>query len=87
MEVSIRDLKSRLSHWIARARAGEVLVVTSRDEPVAVLRGLATGAPDGIERLIAEGRATWSGGKPIGAAVQLSGAGKSVSGLVIEDRG
>jgi hypothetical protein len=37
--------------------------------------------------LLAAGVATWQGGKPAGAALQLHGHGKPVSELVLEDRG
>lgn len=35
MEVGIRELKSHLSQYLAKVRAGEVVVVTDRGEPVA----------------------------------------------------
>ena len=36
--VGIRELKSRLSHYVREVGAGEVFVVTDRGEPVAELR-------------------------------------------------
>lgn len=37
MDVSIRELKNRLSEYLRRAQAGEEVVVTSRGKPVARL--------------------------------------------------
>jgi prevent-host-death family protein len=37
MDVAVRELKARLSAYQARAAAGEVLTVTDRGRPVAVL--------------------------------------------------
>lgn len=37
MDVGIRELKSELSAWVRRAAAGELVTVTDRGRPVAVL--------------------------------------------------
>lgn len=37
MEVAVRELKARLSAYLARAAAGEVITVTDRGRPVATL--------------------------------------------------
>lgn len=37
MDVSVRELKNRLSEYLRRAQAGEEVVVTSRGKPVACL--------------------------------------------------
>jgi prevent-host-death family protein len=37
MDVGIRDLKARLSAYVERAAAGEVITVTDRGRPVAIL--------------------------------------------------
>jgi len=34
-QVSVRDLKTHLSEWLARAQAGEVVEVTSHRKPIA----------------------------------------------------
>jgi prevent-host-death family protein len=39
--MSVRGLKARLSAVIARAEAGETIIVTKRNEPVAELRPIA----------------------------------------------
>lgn len=52
--VGIRALKQNASAVVARAAAGESIVITDRGRPVARLSGLEASI---IERLIAEGRA------------------------------
>jgi len=55
-QVGIRELKSRLSEFVDRARAGETLVVTDRGRPVAELRPLSGRTT--LETLVDEGLAT-----------------------------
>ena len=53
MSTGIRELKSRLSEYVARAAAGEEIVVTDRNRPVARLVPYV-GVTD-VERGIEEG--------------------------------
>lgn len=53
MDVAVSELRSHLSDYLARVRAGEELVVTERGLPVARLIGIDT--DDVLERLTAEG--------------------------------
>ena len=87
--VGIRELKAHLSRHLKRVRSGARLMVTERG------RSIATSSPveapvdvDWAHRLVAEGRAQWSGGKPIGSPrpARVTGAGP-VSDAVLEDRG
>lgn len=56
-QVSVRELRQRLSVYLERVMAGESFSVTKRGEPVAVLAPLpGRGSP--LERLVAEGRVT-----------------------------
>jgi len=87
MQVSVRELKARLSEYLARAQAGEGVEVTSHRRVVARIVGVPGESDVGIARLLGSGAATWSGGKPVGASLRLSPHGKSVSEMVVEDRG
>jgi len=88
MRIAMHELKSGLSRYVALARAGEVIEITSHDKPVARLVGVPAAGPAGVSRLLARGAATWSGGKPaLHAPVVLSAGGKSVSESLLEDRG
>jgi len=87
LRVSIRHLKAQLSHFLAEARAGHPIEVTSRQKVVARIIGVPE--VDGcFGGLIAAGAVTWHGGKPVGANIRLSAQGQStLAEQVIEDRG
>ena len=63
--VGIKDLKIKLSTYVAKARRGERFVVTARGRPVAELIPLS---PErlALQKLTLEGKVEWSGGKPKG---------------------
>jgi prevent-host-death family protein len=88
MRVAIHELKAQLSRCVAQAKAGEVIVITSHNRPVARLTGVPAAAASGLQAMIASGTATWSGRKPVlSAPVRLTPSGTSLSDIVIEDRG
>ena len=86
--VGIRELKSGLSGYLKRVRAGARVTVTERGRAIAVISPIDGPADvDWARALVASGRAEWSGGKPAGASQATAGAkGQSVSAAVIEDR-
>ncbi len=89
-QVSVRDLKTHLSEWLARAQAGEVVEVTSHRRPIALITGLRTAQQSSTHRLqaaIDAGIVSWSDQKPVfPPPVRLSAGGKLVSEIVLEDR-
>ena len=87
--VGIRELKAHLSRHLKRVRSGARLTVTERGRSIATISPVE--APVDVawaRRLVAEGRATWSGGKPAGShrPVPVTAA-RTVSDAVLEDRG
>jgi len=87
MRVAMNELKAGLASYVARARAGEVIEITSHNKPVARMSGLPTADDSGIQRLVLRGAASWGGGKPaLEPAVTLGDEGKSLSEIVLEDR-
>lgn len=85
MEVGIRELKNGLSSYLKRVQKGESVVVT--DHGRAVARIVPVGLPEQLERLVSEGRLTWSGRKfrpP--SKVPRPKSGVPVSDYVAEDR-
>lgn len=90
-QVSVRELKTHLSEWLARARAGEVVEVTSHRKPIARITAVkpAEAPPtDPLQKAIDAGLISWNGQKPdLPPAVKLRGTGKLLSDIVIEDRG
>ncbi len=90
-QVSVRDLKTHLSEWLARAQAGEVVEVTSHRKPIA--RITAVKQPDStsmnpLQKAMDAGIITWSGKKPLlPPPVKLNDGGPLISDIVIEGRG
>ncbi len=87
MHVGLRELKTRLSEYVDRVRAGAEVTITDRGRPVAVIR--AAGAPAGakaVSHWTAEGLVTWNGGKPAGCPRPVRSAGGRAAEIVLEDR-
>lgn len=86
--VGVRELKSGLSRYLKRVRAGARLTVTERGRAIATL--VPVDVPADVKwahALVAGGRAQWAGGKPAGARrPEATISGRSVSAAVLEDR-
>ena len=88
MQVSVRDLKEHLSHYLRAVQAGEPLLVTSHNKPVARIEPIAEGIGlEGVARLAAAEGVRWAGGKPAGTRIVPAGGGKTAAEMVLEDRG
>lgn len=90
MNVGTKELKNRLSHYLGRVRAGEVVRVTDRGEVIAELRAVTRPSTDEqaiLGELEAEGVITVGTGRfTPHRRVRLRG-GRSASRTVLEDRG
>ncbi len=86
--VGVRELKSGLSRYLKRVRAGGRITVTERGRAIATLGPVDAPADlQWADALVASGGARWSGGKPSGTRQPAPiVAGRSVSDAVIEDR-
>jgi len=86
-EVGVRELRDNLSEYLRRVERGEMLLITDRGRPIGEL-GPAAGraAAEHGRRLVRDGLATWSGGKPRGLAGAERPRAGLVSEAVIEDR-
>jgi prevent-host-death family protein len=87
MEVGIRELKARLSEFLARVSAGETITVTDRGQPRALL--VPIGTEDRVDQGVKEG---WisrrSTRKPGPSRPQQPAAGTPRSEEILaEDRG
>lgn len=87
MKVSIQELKANLAKYVSHAQAGVVIELTSHRRVVALITGVPTTADPAVSRLLAAGAANWKGGKPKGSNLKIRSGGKSLSEMVIEDRG
>ena len=92
-EVSVRELKAKLTEYLRRAEAGEEIAVTRRGKRVATLQRSRT--PSQIqtleERLAdmeARGLIIRGADKfiPAGKPIRLRGKGPTASEMVLEDR-
>ena len=90
-QVSVRDLKTHLSEWLARAQSGEVVEVTSHRKPIAritAVKPAESGIDSPLQKAIDAGLISWNGQKPvIPPPVKLNDGGPLMSDIVIEDRG
>jgi prevent-host-death family protein len=85
--IGVRELKAHLSHCLKRVQAGERLTVTDRGRAIATLAPVQTSpALDWVHAMVADGRAQWSGGKPIGLRPGLKSRGRRASQMVLDDR-
>ena len=87
LAIGIRQLKSNLAQIIRKVRAGQVITVTHRSQPVALI--LPYNQADHVHilhNLASAGRVSWAGGKPKGLENPPEVSGESVSDAVIEDR-
>ena len=87
MPISVREFKAHLSRYLAEVRAGRTIEISSHRRVIARVTGVATDRDRGIARLRATGAASWSGGKPSGARIQLSPGGPTLAEIVGADRG
>lgn len=89
-EVSVRELRDRLTYYLRRLEQGEQLTVTRRGKPVAVVTPVATKNDARAKLLAAASRGVirWSGEKPRlpRRRIKLKGSGPSISEMVLEDR-
>ena len=84
---SVRELKARLSHYIAESRAGYAVEITAHRRPVARLTGLPAENTESVTDIAEASELQWGGGKPRGLDVALPGKAKPLSTMVVEDRG
>ena len=58
MKIAVHEFKLGLSRYVAQARAGTVIELTSHDKPVARIIGIPATESPGLTRLLARG-ARW----------------------------
>ncbi len=84
---SIRELKSRLSHYMRLAKSGQIVEITERGKPVGRIVPAASHLEDRIEAAIRSGLVSWSGRRlHPRAPVARVRASKTVAELVVEGR-
>jgi prevent-host-death family protein len=85
--IGVRELKARLSEYLRRVQAGERLTVTDRGRAIAIIMPVQDAVDlTWAHTMVAEGRARWGGGKPVGLHPRIKSRGTLASRMVIEDR-
>ena len=64
MTVCIRELKTQLSEYLRRVKAGQIIVITERGQPIGRIMPVAESLEERMQHLIDAGLASWSGQKP-----------------------
>ena len=86
--VGIRELRTHLRSHLKRVQSGARLAVSHHGRVIAIINPPEESAGlDWALRLVAQGRAHWGGGKPVGSLrpVPIS-TDRTVSDAVLEDR-
>ena len=87
MNAAVRDLKTHLSAYLRRVKAGEQVVITDHGEPCAVIQAFSTGNEQDRERaLMGNPNFSWNG-KRFTPPEPVDIGGRSMSDMVLEDRG
>ncbi len=85
---SVRELKSKLSHYLRLTKAGESVVITERGVPIRRIVPMGPKLGQRLDAMREAGQAQWSGHKlrPAKPVAKLRGR-RTVADLLVEDRG
>lgn len=85
--IGIRDLKTHLSSYVQEAKAGNVVVITERGQPVARLTPIRPTVEQRLDELVEVGLVEWSGQRlPPFTPETATRGDKTVAELLLEDR-
>jgi prevent-host-death family protein len=87
VQANIRELKSRLSHYLRLTKAGESVIITERGHPIGHIVPIIASTEQKIEIMEKAGLLSWNN-KRLRAAPQApkTHGRRSVADLLIEDR-
>jgi prevent-host-death family protein len=90
MLVGIRELKSRLSHYLRQVKSGQTVTITERGKPVGQIIPIAPeqSLEDRLKAMQEAGLLEWNGQKlePTPRVARTRGD-RTVADLLLEDRG
>ena len=89
--VGVRELKNRLTHYLAQAKKGEEVIITERNKPIALLQRIGlvvepASAEARLAKMAADGEIELPAGKPLKGIRRVRVKGKPISQTIIEDR-
>lgn len=88
IQAGVKELKNGLSYYLREVKEGEKVLITERDKVIATIVPMERADEDSkLLSLVKEGFAVWKGGKPVGSRHPVKIKGKTVSEMVLEDRG
>jgi len=88
IRVGTRELKSKLSEYLRRVKAGETITITEHGKTIGQIVPVKATIEERLQALVAGGQAKWDGKKlnPYKPKAVNKGS-KSLSDLIVEDRG
>jgi prevent-host-death family protein len=87
-KVGTRELKSRLSEYLRRVKAGQTIIVTERGKPIGQIVPIKLSLEGRLQAMVEAGLAEWNGQRLKARQPVARNRGvRQVSDLVIEDRG
>lgn len=85
--VGTRELKTKLSEYLHRVKAGETITVTEHGKTIGKIVPIQPNLDDRILSMVAAGQAEWNGQKLSPYQPKAMNMGQSqLSDLIIEDR-
>ena len=85
--IGIRDLKAQLSSYVQEAKAGNIVIITERGQPVAKLTPIRPTIEQQLDELVEVGLLEWSGQRLSPFTPEIATRGdKTVADLLLEDR-
>lgn len=85
--IGIRDLKAQLSSYVQEAKAGNIVIITERGQPVAKLTPIRPTIEQRLDELVEVGLVEWSGQRLSPFTPEIATRGdKTVAELLLEDR-
>jgi prevent-host-death family protein len=86
--VGARELKSRLSEYLRRVKAGQTIIVTERGKPIGQIVPIQPTLEGRLLAIVEAGLAEWNGQRLKARQPAARNRGtRQVSDLVVEDRG
>jgi prevent-host-death family protein len=87
LQVGVRELKSRLSHYLRQVKAGQSVVITERGQPVGRIVPISQPLEERLQAMAQAGLILWSGKKLEPMPPIARGRGEdTVADLLVEDR-
>ncbi|MBW6472779.1 MAG: type II toxin-antitoxin system prevent-host-death family antitoxin [Anaerolineaceae bacterium] len=87
LKVGTRELKNKLSEYLRRVKAGEIITVTEHGKRIGQIIPIKPTLEEKIQTMVETGQAEWNGLKlPSYTPSVIHKSDKQLSDLVIEDR-